>query len=536
MYTLLIVDDEDLIRSAVSTIIDWKSLGFSTIYEADNGRAALEICRTCKIDLVLTDIVMPFMDGLALSEALKTEFPELHVVILSGHEDFEYAKQSVDLGVMNYILKPVGASSLYLKMKEICKKLHLEKSEKQYISKMKSQLHQSIPIMQEKFLYVLVCTEYGKRSDIHEKIKSLELPLTSSQYIIGIVETDMSFVDNTDVELYLFITKNIVMDVIGHGHCLFDDNNNHVIIVFNVEEINEDAQRIMYDTLQVIQMSVSDILKVNITCAEGSLVQDLGDLNRSYNEALTALDCRYSLGYNRVYYINDLDFIEKSFFYPFDGIKDLINSVKFLTQQDIEICMRKICADLLTSKSLSSPNIKMVFIEIISNLLKELSNSKQVSDNVWNMGFSLFNQLESMKSVDEVSKNLLAFSIRVSQELHKLQSDSCQLIIQRAKEYIENNYMDESVSLSTAAENVVVSTGYLSVLFKKETGINFVDYLTNTRMEHAKKLLKNTEMKSYEIAYAIGYSNPHYFSISFKKYSGMTPSEYKNSGRPGGRI
>ena len=528
MYTLLIVDDEDLIRSAVSTIIDWKSLGFSRILEADNGLAALEICRKNDVDLVLTDIVMPFMDGLALSEALKIEFPDIHVVILSGHEDFEYAKQSVDLGVMNYILKPVGASSLYSKMKEICKKLHLEKSEKQYISNMKSQLHQSIPIMQEKFLYVLVCTEYGKRNDIQEKIKALELPLHSSQYIIGIVETDMSFVDNADVELYLFITKNIVMDIIGHEHCLFDDNTNQIIIVFNVAEIADDALHIIYDTLQVIQMSVADVLKVNITCSEGSLVHDLCDLHRSYLEALTALDCRYSLGSNRVYYINDLDFIEKSFFYPFDGIKDLINSVKFLTQQDIERSMKVICGDLLTSKNLSSPNIKMVFIEIISNLLKELSSSKQVSDNVWNMGFSLFNQLESMKSVDEVARNLLNFSIRVSEELHKLQSDSCQLIIQRAKEYIENNYMDEAVSLSTAAENVVVSTGYLSVLFKKETGVNFVDYLTNIRMEKAKNLLKNTEMKAYEIAYAIGYSNPHYFSISFKKYSGMTPSEYKN--------
>ncbi len=528
MYTLLIVDDEELIRSAVSSIIDWESLGFSTIYQAENGMAALDICRNHKIDLVLTDIVMPFMDGLELSEALKKEFPEIHIVILSGHEDFEYAKQSVDLGVMNYILKPVGASTLYQKMKAICKKLHLETSQKEYISQMKSQLHRSIPIMQEKFLYLLVCTEYGRRNDTQEKIKSLELPLDSEQYIVGIVETDMSTIDNADVELYLFITKNIVTDVIGQSNCLFDDNNNHIIIVFSADEFQEDALSIIYDTLQVIQMSVSSVLKVDVTCAEGSLVSDLADLHRSFLEASTALDCRYSLGYNRVYYINDLDFIEKSFFYPFDGIKDLINSVKFLTEQDIERSMKIICSDLLTSKNLSSPNIKMVFIEIISNLLKELSSSKQVSDGLWNMGFSLYHQLENMKSVDEVSKNLLEFSKKVAGELHKLQSDSCQLIIQRAKEYIEKNYMNESISLTTAAENVVVSTGYLSVLFKKETGINFVDYLTNTRMEKAKNLLKNTEMKTYEIAYKIGYSNPHYFSVAFKKYSGMSPSEYRS--------
>ena len=127
MYTLLIVDDEPLVRNAISTIIDWDSIGFTTIYQAEDGLEALEICRKHQIHLVLTDIVMPFMDGLELSKALSEEFPDIHVVVLTGHEDFEYAKQSVDLGVKNYILKPVGASTLYSKMKEICKKLNIDR-------------------------------------------------------------------------------------------------------------------------------------------------------------------------------------------------------------------------------------------------------------------------------------------------------------------------------------------------------------------------------------------------------------------------
>jgi two-component system response regulator YesN len=146
-----VVDDEELVRNAITTIIDWDTLGFSNIYQAEDGLEALELCRKQKIDLVLTDIVMPFMDGLELSSALKHEFPDIHVVILTGHEDFEYAKQSVDLGVKNYILKPVGASTLYVKMKEICKKLNIEASQKQYIAKMRSQIYQSMPILQEKF-------------------------------------------------------------------------------------------------------------------------------------------------------------------------------------------------------------------------------------------------------------------------------------------------------------------------------------------------------------------------------------------------
>lgn len=528
IYNLLVVDDEELVRNAISTIIDWDSLGFTNIYEAEDGLEALELCRKQKIDLVLTDIVMPFMDGLELSAALKQEFPDIHVVILTGHEDFEYAKQSVDLGVKNYILKPVGASTLYTKMKEICKKLNIEASQKQYIAKMRSQIHQSVPILQEKFLYSLVCTQHGNRKNIKERMELLGLPLKSSSYVVGIVETDLSQTANADIELFLFTSKNISADCIGKSHCVFDDNNNHTILVFNLDDFEDDAHYIIYNTLQVIQKAIYSILKIDTTCAMGSIVSDLNDLYLSYHEAKTALDCRYSLGTNRVYDINDLDYIEKSFYYPFDEIKQLIYSIKFLGRTEIEQAIEEISRTLLYSKNLSSSNIKMVFIEMITSLLKELSSVKQGSTAVWDEGFALYNKLEHRTSLQQVLDSLLEFSIKVSEELHKLQSNSGQIMIQTVKEYIEQNFADDSISLSSAAEYTSVSTGYLSALFKKETGINFVEYLTDVRMARAMNLLKTTDKKTYEIAYETGFANPHYFSISFKKYTGMSPSDFRS--------
>ena len=138
MYTLLIADDEPLIRNGVKKIIDWESLGFSKIFLAEDGQEALDIIRENHVDLVLTDIVMPFMDGLELSEILAKEFPQIHVVILTGHEEFEYAQKSVSLGVKNYILKPIGAENLYKKMVQICEKLHIENKQRQYVSSMKT--------------------------------------------------------------------------------------------------------------------------------------------------------------------------------------------------------------------------------------------------------------------------------------------------------------------------------------------------------------------------------------------------------------
>lgn len=159
MYTLLIADDEPLIRNGVKKIIDWESLGFSRIFMAEDGVEALEIIRNNKVDLVLTDIAMPFMTGLELSEVLAKEFPQIHVVILTGYEDFEYAQQSVDLGVKNYILKPVGAETLYKKMKKICEALHIENKEKEYVASMKKQLQQSLPALRLSMLNRIVCKE-----------------------------------------------------------------------------------------------------------------------------------------------------------------------------------------------------------------------------------------------------------------------------------------------------------------------------------------------------------------------------------------
>lgn len=159
MYTLLIADDEPLIRNGVKKIIDWESLGFSQIFLAEDGQEALDIIKSKHVDLVLTDIVMPFMDGLELSEILSREFPDIHVVILTGHEDFEYAQKSVSLGVKNYILKPIGAESLYKKMVQICEKLHIENKQRQYVFSMKSQLRQSMPVLREQTLNKIVCSE-----------------------------------------------------------------------------------------------------------------------------------------------------------------------------------------------------------------------------------------------------------------------------------------------------------------------------------------------------------------------------------------
>jgi two-component system response regulator YesN len=182
-------------------------------------------------------------------------------------------------------------------------------------------------------------------------------------------------------------------------------------------------------------------------------------------------------------------------------------------------------------RNLSGINMKMNYIEVVTSLLRELSDLKEVSEKIWNDGFDLYRNLDRCKTPEIMEENLFRFALEVKKEMETVQNNSSMQVIETVKEYVRKNYRNQELSLTSAAEFANVSTGYLSGLFKKESGTNFVKYLTDMRMEKSMELLKNTDLKTYEIAYETGFANPHYFSISFKKYTGMSPSDFRQRSR-----
>ena len=290
MYTLLIADDEPLIRNGVKKIIDWESLGFSQIFLAEDGQEALDIIKSKHVDLVLTDIVMPFMDGLDLSEILSREFPDIHVVILTGHEDFEYAQKSVSLGVKNYILKPIGAESLYKKMVQICEKLHIENKQRQYVFSMKSQLRQSMPVLREQTLNKIVCSENRDINLYLERAKNMNINLERGTYEVGVLDFDLDNISLADYDLYLFAAKNIARECLGEAHYVFEDGRDRMVILFQCDSVGEEMHEVFYDTLCVIQKAIFNTIQIKTTCAVGNPASSAKELNSAYRSAEKALE------------------------------------------------------------------------------------------------------------------------------------------------------------------------------------------------------------------------------------------------------
>ena len=527
MYTLLIADDEPLIRNGVKKIIDWESLGFSKIFLAEDGQEALDIIKKNHVDLVLTDIVMPFMDGLQLAEILSRDYPQIHVVILTGHEDFEYAQKSVGFGVKNYILKPIGAESLYKKMVKICENLHIENKQRQYVSSMKSQLHQSLPALQEQTLSKIVCSEGRDLKLYLQRAKSMNLDLGTGPFEIGIMDIELEDIPAEDYDLYLFAARNIARECLGDKHYLFEDGRDRIVILFKCDTLSDESHEIVYELLCIVQKSIYNTIKLKTTCGAGTTARNAEELNEAYRNAKKALECKYSLGSNNVYDIKDLNYLERSFYYPENEMHSLVKSIKIGNTDEIRKSISSAFHTDGRGRSLSGKNIKMIYIEIVTSLLKELSSLKEVSEKIWNRGFILYQEFDRYSSAKEMEDALIRFSCEICNEMDSVQTNSGKQVIDSVKEYVTANFKDPDLSLTSAAEHASVSTGYLSGLFKKETGTNFVKYLTDVRMEKSIQLLRTTDMKTYEIAFETGFSNPHYFSVAFKKYTGMSPSEFR---------
>lgn len=528
MYKILIVDDEPLVRKSIVKKLEWEALGFSDVYEAENGVEALEKALLYCPHLILTDIRMPFMDGLELSAKVKELLPSTYIVILSGHDEFKYAQDSIKLGILDYILKPLGAATLTKKIQEIKARIDEDFVNKQYIFKIKNQLHQSLPLLKESLLYSLVC----KSSNVQEaenRLLSLDIPILKGPYMIALVEPDLSYINSVDTEVYFFAVKNIVIESFGENHPVFSDNSGRLAVIINMLSLpsGTDNKESILETLNILLKSINVYLKVPVTISLGSVTEHINKLPSSYKEALLALDCKYTLGKNKIYDITDLDYFKEEFLFPTDAINQFVSAVKTLRVSSINLKMDEICQLVKNSKSISASNIKLIFIKIITALLQLITETKSVSDAEWTNGLKLFDQIEKLGTVDEISKAVLSFAMDIANQLSEVRNNSSKNITVKAMEYVRDNYTLEELSLNTAAGHISVSSGYLCAIFKKEVGINFSEYVTKVRMEKAIEILRTTDLKTYEIAYAIGFSNPHYFSISFKKYTGLSPSEFR---------
>jgi len=531
MYKILIVDDEPVVRNGIKNKINWNEAGFEFVGDCEDGREAMKAVDALQPDVVLTDIYMPFVDGLELAKYISEKYPHIKVVILTGYDDFEYAQQAVKLKVYDFLLKPITANELSKILEKLKNDLDIEAKKAEELKKLKLQLRESMPLLRERFLERLVSGQL-RAGELEEKLNLFGISFHGPEFICLAVDIDdYGKLDHAqqeaEDELLLFAVLNICEEIVSRENSgiVFQNRNNNIIIILSGKtplSVMETAIRLADE----IRQSVEKFLDFTVTIGIGAECSSLLDINRSYKGSLSALDYRFVLGKNKVINITDLEYNNTEFsLHKMQWEKKIASLLKVGTSNEIDEAVETVIKNL--KASLMPVRRCYIYIQQIITSIINTIDELGIDENEVFGDINPFVEVYRFKTLDEMNLWLKKICQKAATVILNKRSDYSKVQVERAIEYIMQNYNDPEISLNSVCKHLFISVSYFSLIFKNNTGKTFVEFLTSVRMEKAMELLRTTNLRSYEIAKKVGYDDPHYFSSIFKKETGMSPTEYR---------
>lgn len=527
LYNILLVDDEADVLRAMKKKIDWEAMGFCLAGTAENGQEALEMAEQLHIDVVMTDIKMPYMDGLTLCKKLKESYRNMKVVIYSGFDDFEYAREAVHLEAEEYLLKPISSKDMEKVLTKIKDKLDEEFNEHRNMSKLYEYYQKSLPAMQEQLVMgILEGKVTGDRAQ--NMLKSYEMDFDSSYYVVSMIYADANSkeMQGKSISLLNISLKDMAQDYLNERMRFYSISYlGEVIVIFMLKDKDE-MEKVLYHLDQICKMGIR-VLKVPVTASVGQVCSHVDYLTASYQEARNAMEYRTIMGGSQVLYIHDIEPSSKDAvsFLEYD-FQNLVRAVKLGDRGETDGAIRQFM-ESIKSFSITPNQYQLICMELLTELMKIGRSYKLKTKQIFGENDIPWQELYKHISVDELEGWLQEVCTNLRHTLRHERTDSTMKLTEQAKAYIEAHYMENDLSAETLCHYLNVSAAYFSTIFKKEVGLSFVAYLTKIRLDHAVELLRTTEDKTYVIAEQVGYTEPNYFSYVFKKQYGISPSKYR---------
>lgn len=521
LYKIILVDDEDDIRGRISSMITDET-GFKVVASASNGYDALELIEEHKPHAVITDIRMPYIDGLALAEEIKTEFPKVKVAFLTGYGEFDYARKAVELSVVSYLMKPVIKKDVL----DYLMKLKRVLDEEYELINNRDLLNNNFLKNKQMFIEVQF-NEFLKRSELTTEdlslMKLFDVDFCDSSYIVGLIEFFNS--DNAErVKAETFIREFLRNATPQYELVIPFYTSSGLAFIIKNDELYLSEVELSMDKLE---QSKSDHDDVKIRIALSSIFDDMKFYPKKFQEAYTVLETsRFTNRGCVVSYDNMEDNTQKTTRLSPDNIKEIENIVRFGSVEEINNVFNKYIA---LSKTLPiSDSAHQLFMISCSNLIMNYAFSLGIEFNdYYKNGF--MNDLLNLLSIEDILEYTKQEIIKLRDIAIKETNTKLTEITDQVISYIDLNYTDNSINLDKVAEHFNVSVSYLSSLLKKEKGISFNKYLIGVRIDKAKELLKYSDLKVAEVAKQVGYNDVYYFSHSFKKNTKTSPKEYRES-------
>jgi two-component system, response regulator YesN len=519
-YKVFFVEDEIVTREGIRDNVDWKAYGFEFCGEAADGEMALPLLQTIKPDVLITDIKMPFMDGLQLSKIIRERMPWVKIIILSGHDEFEYAQQAIELGVTEYLLKPVTVQNLHHSLKKITAQLERERKEQENLKKLQEQIEENRATLKERFLLKLVVGAISSTEAI-EKGQLLGMDLVARCYLVVILKTELGDrSEQFDYAEYQHV-QQIVAGLVQNNPDIFwlkKDWEELVLLIkgSTPEYLEEERDLLLEQVKQEVKKT-----RYQLAIGIGAPKKRIADIYQSFVEALVSIqnaDDWNKNGLEQPVDRAELLKVDKS------AVENYLRcGVKEDFDKFFDAFIRPLGETALKSYLLKN----YIFVDVVLATVKLVNELGGDVDQVIPELNSIEIILANIKTIEQLREQAYkilssALAFRDNQTNNRYAG-----VIWQAKEFIEHHYMESNLSLSEVASQVNLSPSHFSVIFSQETCQTFKDYLTETRIIKAKELLRTTALLAADISYQVGYNDPHYFSSAFKKNTGLSPTEFR---------
>lgn len=534
VWKLALIDDDQIILRGLTRSIPWEKNGFAVAATAFDGEAGLAAIGRERPHVVITDIRMPFMDGLELTEAIKEKYPDVKIILMTSYDEFEYAQKALKLKVFDFVLKPVDNDKLL----DVAKRAAAEWEREQDVAK---KVMEGVPFLRQRF-YDNLLRGRLREEEIADELAFVELTLAGTSYAVIVAIADDYFAtgpkNRFGQELLKFCIRNVSQEVLesfaagsGRGSIVFEYAEDEIVIFYCSMEEAEAAERQAMQAAELIRENVETFLKTTVTVGVGSACGKLSGIAESYRNAKAATEFRHLTGTNQVLSYRDTLIKPRK-----EGAAAAVSGWEGELALPIKLGMKRealnvidrIEQDITGKYPITLDRLRLLAMEIILVMVNAFQDWSEPPYDKAALE-RLFQELPQLRTAKELFERIRELICDIAANVNERRSRQQQQLVDQAAAFIRAHYMKEGLSLQEVADHVHLSTNYLSMIFKKETGINFSDFLTETRMKAAVELLRSEDLKTYQVAERVGYGNPQYFSVLFKKYTGKTPSEFKQS-------
>ncbi|GHT68209.1 hypothetical protein FACS1894110_15220 [Spirochaetia bacterium] len=529
--TLIIVDDDDAIRESLKENIDWASLGYQVVGVAEDGISGIELAEEYEPDIIISDVLMPCMDGLTMLKELQDRGHHPRIIILSGHDEFEYARTAISLSVDAYINKPLDKKIFIETLNHTKERLE---NEHRFLAQIKN----SLPLLRQAFFSKLFSGYYQRLEAIKEQADFLELEFREGPFLCVAAALDplSPEIIKRGIPGKEFIKAAVIKlaEDMLHGYCsvfFYDLGEISFVLLLELNEKNlPENKTAVLQQLEELIPGARSRYKVPLTLGLSGFHRDISNISIAYQEALKALSCGHLFGTGRLISIQDINMNDNKGSWEMQQVaRELAMAVRFADASLVNEQLSRFQQQVRAAIDVPMIRIKMDASAIAFALVNEADSwLKEGKTEVHDAFNETYNKIQSLGTIDDILKALNNLAITIINLIEDTRLFHHQTILHKALAYLETNYQNKELSLAAVARAAGVSQSHLSFLFKKKINSSFHKYLTKIRIEHAIKLLKENDFKTYEVADMVGYSNAQYFSASFKKYTGSPPLQYRN--------